>query len=39
MDFSKTEMFQVGVILFVLTFGHFPFHKTNYEDENFRIFS
>lgn len=24
-DFSKIEMYQVGVILFVLTFGYFPF--------------
>ena len=37
-DYSKVEMFQVGVILFVLTFGYFPFQRASEIDQNFRSF-
>ncbi len=37
-DYSKVEMFQIGVILFVLTFGYFPFQRASQTDQNFKSF-
>ena len=36
-DGIKNDIFSLGVLLFVITIGRFPFEKSNYSDRKYRL--